>query len=96
MTFAFIIMGNFNPEKDTAYIHNKAACIVGVSTIEQACTVAKQLQKEGVDCIELCGAFEQEGAEKIIQATQNKLPIGYVTHLPAQNALYDALFSKNT
>ena len=49
---------------------------------------------EGVDCIELCGAFEEEGARRVIEATGNKVPVGYVVHLPSQDPLFQALFGK--
>ena len=77
MKFAFLIMGKFNSETDKATIHN------GVS---------RNLYENGIDCIELCGAFGAEGARKIIEATENKIPVGYVTHLPEQEEVYQAAF----
>lgn len=94
MKFAFIIMGNFNMDKDHTTIHNGEASMIGVANIDEACTVAKQLQNDGVNCIELCGAFEEDGAKRIIEATNNKIPVGYVIHLPQQDDLFNALFSK--
>ena len=69
-----------------------AFLIMGVSDIEDAENAAKELQKSGIDCIELCGAFGADGARKIMEATGNALPVGYTVHLPEQNALYDAVF----
>lgn len=92
--FAFLIIGNFNCMVDRAIIHNGEAQIVGVANIEEACTVAKQLYEEGIDCIELCGAFGEVGAKAVIEATENKLPIGYITHLPEQDDVYNIAFSK--
>ncbi|MDU6791316.1 MAG: DUF6506 family protein [Anaerococcus sp.] len=43
--------------------------------------------------MELCGAFEKEGAKEIIDATNGKIPVGFVTHLDFQNDLFDKLFS---
>ena len=93
MKFAFLIIGNFNYKIDKATIHEGMAQIVGVANIEEACTVAKKLQKEGIGCIELCGAFGEVGAKAIIEATENKLPIGYITHLPEQDYVYFNAFS---
>ena len=45
-------------------------------------------------CIELCGAFGEEGARAVIEATKNRIPIGYVTHLPEQDNVYEAVFGK--
>lgn len=93
MRFAFLIMGNFNYKIDKAAIHDGEAQIIGVANIEEACIVAKKLKEEGIDCIELCGAFGEAGAKTIIKATGNQLPIGYVTHLPEQDYVYRIAFS---
>lgn len=94
MKFAFIIMGEFNSKSDIAFIHDKTASIIGVSSVEEAQKIAKKLLKEGIDCIELCGAFGEKGAEEIIKATENKIPIGYVTHLKKQEEIYKQTFGK--
>lgn len=93
MKFAFLIMGDFNLKTDIATIHGGDSCIHGVSNIEEACFVAKELQNNGIDCIELCGAFEAEGAKKIIETTEHKIPVGYVVHLPEQDQLFKKIFS---
>ena len=95
MKFAFLILGkNFDREEDQALIHNGTARIIGVPSIQEAAAAARNLYAdEGVDCIELCGAFGPEGARKIIEATENKIPVGYVTHLPEQDEIYRATFS---
>ncbi|MFT3984727.1 MAG: DUF6506 family protein [Lachnospiraceae bacterium] len=94
MKYAFIIMGDFDFHCDKATIHRGAAQIIGVSNIGEACMIAKDLYEKGIDCIELCGAFGKEGAKKVINATQNKIPIGYVTHLPEQEEVYKSAFKK--
>ncbi|MGI5896445.1 MAG: DUF6506 family protein [Oscillospiraceae bacterium] len=94
MKFAFLIMGDFNPELDRAEIHGGNAQMVGVASIEQACTAAKELCQNGIGCIELCGAFGETGAKKIIEATQNQIPVGFVTHLTEQEELYRKTFSE--
>ena len=62
MRFAFLIMGEFQAAQDRAQIHQGAARIVGVSDLQEAVQAARRLQAEGVDCIELCGAFGEAGA----------------------------------
>lgn len=95
MKFAFIIMGPlFNMEKDRAIINKGLAQIIGVSNLEEACMVAKQLYIDGIDCIELCGAFGEEGTKRIIKCTENKIPIGYVTHLAEQSEIFQSVFGK--
>lgn len=95
MRFAFLIMGDdFNVEADRASIHDGDAQIVGVADLREAREEARRLQREGVDCIELCGAFGEDGARAVIEATGNKLPIGYIVHFPEQDEVYRAAFSK--
>lgn len=90
MKFAFILMGDFQLAADRACIRNGAAQIVGVSSLQEAAAAAQQLLKEGVGCIELCGA---DGARAIVKATGNQIPVGYITHLPEQEEVYKAAFS---
>lgn len=94
MKFAFIIMGSFDVEQDQAMIHGGLARIIGVANLDEACNIAEKLVAEGIDCIELCGAFGMDGTKKIIAATKNRIPVGYVTHLPEQDDLYVKAFSK--
>ncbi len=95
MKFAYLIMGGFRSAEDHAAIHGGQAQIVGVDDLQEACAVAKKLRSEGVDCIELCGAFGPDGARAVMDATEHKLPIGYVTHLPEMDAVYQAAFSRS-
>lgn len=92
MKFAFLIMGDFDPSKDRAAIHGGAAQIIGVPSVEAACREAAALVEEGVDCIELCGAFKAEDARRVIEATGNKIPVGFVTHLPEQDEIFAKAF----
>ena len=93
MKFAYLIMDKiFDSKKDKASIHNGVSQIIGVSNIEEARKIAKELQSEGIDCIELCGGFREEGARKIIEATENKIAVGFVVHLEEQNDIYKKLF----
>lgn len=87
-------MGNFDCGKDRAVIHNGEAQIIGVSDIKTAAAVAKELQSDGVSCIELCGAFGEDGARAIISATENKIPVGYITHLKEQDDVYSKFFAE--
>ena len=96
MKFAFIIMGKYQMQTDRAAIKDGAAQIVGVSGVEEACRAAAELRDSGVDCIELCGAFGEAGARRVIEATENRIPVGYVTHLPEQDELYRRAFSKKS
>ena len=92
MNFAFLIMGEFDAAKDRATLPDGTVKVVGVSSVEEACMAAQALVASGTQCIELCGAFGEMGARKVIEATGNKIPIGFVTHLPEQNGIFQAVF----
>ena len=79
---------------DDACIHDGMCRIIGVRDMADACGVAARIRGEGVDCIELCGAFGPDGARKIAEAVGNRIPVGYVTHLPEQAALHAAVFGE--
>jgi hypothetical protein len=70
-----------------------AATTVGVSDLAQACEVARSAVGEGAaSFIELCGAFEEEGARRVSDAVGGRVPVGYVTYLPGDAERVDALF----
>ena len=92
MKFVYMIMGPFDSKVDRKAIgKNNNAEIIGVRNLNQAKEVAKSLIGI-VDVIELCGAFGKEGAREIIDATNGKIPVGFVTHFDFQNDLFDKLF----
>lgn len=93
MKFVYMIMGPFDPKIDRKAIgKNNNAEIIGVKNLEDAKEISRSLI--GIaDVIELCGAFEESGAREIIDATEGKIPVGFVTHLDSQNDLFDELFS---
>ena len=71
MRFAYLIMGkDYDPAVDRAAIGGGKAQIIGVPNLESACEVAKELMADGVDDIEVCGAFKKEGADALVAATE--------------------------
>ena len=92
MKFAFLILGAFDEARDRAQIAGGAAQIVGVPDVEAACRQAQRLMDEGIGCIELCGAFGEEGARRVIDATGGTMAVGYVVHFPEQDGLFKAVF----
>ena len=94
MKFAFLIMGNFDAARDWAVMCAGEVKMIGVPSIDAACEQAALLKDEGVGCIELCGAFGEQGARRVIAATGGSIPVGYVTHLPEQDALFRAAFGE--
>ena len=95
MKFVYMILGlDFHSENDRAIIHGGDAQIIGVSSVDEACKEAVRLKQEGIDCIELCGAFGPEGAMRVIDAVQNSIPVGYAVHLPVQDDLFRKVFGE--
>ena len=94
--FAYILMGKgFSEKMNSAYISNEYndASIFGVDNLDEACHLAKDLKDRGYECIELCGAFLESGANAVIEATGNAVAVGYSVHFHSQDELFDKLFS---
>jgi hypothetical protein len=51
---------------------------VGVRSIEEGASVARQLVEEGVELIELCGGFGGEGLGAFVAAVEGRVPVGAV------------------
>ena len=88
MKFAFLILGAFDEARDRAQIAGGAAQIVGVPDVE----AAQRLMDEWIGCIELCGAFGEAGARRVMQATGGRIPVGYVTHAAEMDSVFEAAF----
>ena len=93
--YAFLIMGkDYQPEiHHTQFETDRMITkIITVSDFSQACRVLSELEKEGAGAVDLCGAFGPEGAKRLIQDTGGRIAIGYVTHFPEQDRLFDTFF----
>jgi hypothetical protein len=51
---------------------------VGVPAVADAPAAARQLVAEGVELIELCGAFAGPGLAAVLDAVEGKVPVGAV------------------
>lgn len=94
--FAFLLMGShYNPEEHKACFETEKqiSYIFTVKSFDEACDKLSFLESEGVGAIELCGAFSEENAQKMIELTHNKIAIGYVTHKSEQDNLFSNFFS---
>lgn len=56
MKYAFLVMGSYDSRTDRAEIQNGATRIIGVSSVEEACEIARGLQAEGVGPASSCAA----------------------------------------
>ncbi len=95
MKFAFLLLGDFDAGTDRACLRGGDVRCVGVGSLAEACDAARALADEGFACIELCGAFGEAGARRVIEATGGAVAVGYVVHLPEQDALFDRVFGEN-
>ena len=79
--WAMVIMNaGYDPEKDMArWTWSRLRHILTVRNPEEAVALAKRLGEEGFGAIEVCGAFGEELAKKMYEATGCKVPVGYVT-----------------
>ena len=94
--YAFLLMGShYNPEEHKAIFEteNQVTYIITVRDFEEAYEKLSFLENEGVGVIELCGAFGEVEAQKMIDMTSNKIGIGYVIHKPKQDGLFSNFFS---
>jgi 2-keto-3-deoxy-6-phosphogluconate aldolase len=89
--FGFIVTGdNFEQMQGTSAFSMK---VVGVKNPEQGIEVAKEMVKEGVQLIELCGGFSPVWAGKIIEAINYAVPVGVVAYGPESIDAMHELFS---
>ena len=80
--FGFIVTGFNPPQRIEMQSGNLVTIISGVKDVSEAPATAAQLCGEGVELIELCGAFGALGAAPVIEAVQGKIPIGFVGYGP--------------
>ncbi|ARD44879.1 DUF6506 family protein [Colwellia sp. PAMC 21821] len=60
--------------------------ISGVNSVEQAQLVAQEMLTKGIQLIELCGAFSAEDAQRIREAINDHIPVGYVQYTAEEQA----------
>lgn len=85
--WAMVIMNQgYDPEKDMARLdlEQLETHILTVRNPQEAVALAKRLGEEGFGAIEVCGAFGEELAAKMYEATGCTVPVGYVTTPPDQ------------
>lgn len=96
--FAYILMGaHYTPEEHNAIFEtkNQITYIYTVKNLDEAIEKSKKLKDDGIGVIELCGAFGKDGADKIIEATDNKVGIGYVVNNLKQESIFSDFFGNS-
>jgi predicted polyphosphate/ATP-dependent NAD kinase len=95
LNFAFIVKsGNYDPAVHRAEFESDKTKtgVYGVSTVEQAAELAKRLVREGVQLIDLCGAFGEQGMRAVVDAIDCQVPVGYVVYDAGEQEKHDKLF----
>ena len=83
--FGFIVTGaGYDPAEHRAELAwgQMKTTIVGVSSPEQGVAVAQQLVADGVQLIELCGGFGPRWTARVIDAIEQRVPVGSVAYGP--------------
>lgn len=95
VTWAFIYVSKeCDPTIHKATIDSPGfRCIcIGVDQVDAACEVAKKIVAEGCQLIELCGAFDQNSTQKVIDATEGAVPVGFVSYFPGNEEKIKLIF----
>jgi len=69
------------------------ATVVGVETVDQACHAANELVKNGAQMIELCGGFDGQTVQKVIDAKGGQDPVAADAYSEADQAKVEAFFT---
>jgi len=60
--------------------------ISGVQSVVQAELVAQEMITKGIQLIELCGGFSAEDAQRVREAINDHIPVGYVQYTADERA----------
>lgn len=94
--FAFILMGeHYDPQvhKVDFKTAGQISSIRTVCNFDQALALMDTLRQDGYGAVEVCGAFGPDRAQKLIERSNGEIAVGFVTHFPEQDTLFDAFFS---
>ena len=95
LNFLFIVKSrDFDPAVHHTCMESafNKTIVYGVSTIEQACEVARREVQNGVQLIDLCGAFGEAGMQAVVDAIDCDVPVGYVVYSQSEMQTHDLLF----
>ncbi len=94
--YAFIMRDPSYTEPQMAQVDSPAFAmtVYAVGTVEQACDVAKSLVADGIQLIELCGAFKGTMIDDVIKAVDGRVPVGHMEYSEAERVKLQAFFAK--
>jgi predicted polyphosphate/ATP-dependent NAD kinase len=68
---------------------------IGVPSVSDAPSLARQVVEDGVELIELCGGFGGAGLAAIVSAVQGRVPVGAVFFGVDASSGLNRIFSKS-
>jgi len=76
--YAFLMIGEgYNPAQVSTLDSGEfSTTVICVDNIDMACEEAEKLIGQGIELIELCGAFKGEMVDEVISAVEGKIPVG--------------------
>ena len=92
--FIYTLGGEGNPDEHTDVLGSEACRLVtvGVERVDQAPKAAKKLLEQGMELIELCGAFGPVWTGRVIEAIGGAVPVGGVFYGAEATEEMHALF----
>ena len=84
-----------SPENYSFTYENSESCsfVAGVNDMDMAEELVKKLDQEGYELIDLCGAFDDERAQRRRKAVKGDMEILHVNYFPEEQKKLDALDS---
>lgn len=79
--YAFLVKHqSYSSDNQHAFLGSDefSTTIVGVSGVEEAAVVTKELMKQGIQLVELCGGFTETEKNYIKQKVKGSIPVGIV------------------
>ncbi len=94
--YGFIMIDpSYTKEQKTSLSSNAfKTTICCVQDIDMACASAQQLVADGVQLIELCGAFKGDMPEQVIKAIDGKVPVGHIAYSASEREKLMDFFKK--
>lgn len=76
--FIFVIGSADSNDRTRIETDELIICTVGVKNYEEAGRVAKEYVDQGAVAIELCSAFGPKGVTAVVDAIEDKVPVGAI------------------
>ncbi len=94
--YGFIMIDSSYKKEEKAVLSSEIfkTTVCCVQDIEMACESAKQLVADGVQLIELCGAFKGDMPDQVIKAIDGKVPVGHMEYTLEERKKLTEFFKK--